>query len=718
PRFEVKDKQWPANHGDADVSLWKNDKLSAFTVTIDDNPVVDIPFWKNMQEEFDFGFTWFVITEAEDKYNVKDWATFVELQALGNEVQGHDDRNWYSTTAIPDGESNPTDADYLARLQATQNKINAEITKGKCLTYAYPFGEGNDAEARKQFISIRGTKGVLNNANTVNYLNVNSVSSPHIVKAPQTYLPALLNKTSTLYNSNYYRGWGSTHFHSLHTQADKDGAKALLQELKNADFWVGGYTSVAMYSQSYATHKLNVTDVKSSEIKFNLTDEMLNSVYNQALTVKLRVSNTWVNVSATQNGKSIDADMISHEGSNYVLVNAVPDAGEVVVKGIEDADPAIITPIENKEMQEETTLKVGFSAKNTANSDISFSVQNLPDFGVFKDNGDNTGTLEFSPELYRAGLYNITVVANNGVSDAVESFNLNVIADASIQTIVASKLDGAVYSPLFSYVDPNNRDNIIAGGSYTKTGEQMSAVFPFLLPEAPEGMVVIEAKFSVNIETNASSDTGKLNLFGLDAREKGNTLVTDGYAGDFTGDDNSFVIQEDFANKTTALGIQNTSSAGELNLVKYLNNQYKELAEGKFALLRLSTNDVNNSQYARTTITSADGAEKNGTPAPTLIIRFGKKGGLSTDDIENSNINIYPNPVTDGSVSIHSDNINQGQIINAYIYSTSGKLVYSAENLKYNHGLTLNLDTKISEGVYFLKIKTGDLYFTKSIIIE
>ena len=91
---------------------------------------------------------------------------------------------------------------------------------------------------------------------------------------------------------------------------------------------------------------------------------------------------------------------------------------------------------------------------------------------------------------------------------------------------------------------------------------------------------------------------------------------------------------------------------------------------------------------------------------------------MSTDDIENSNINIYPNPVTDGSVSIHSDNINQGQIINAYIYSTSGKLVYSAENLKYNHGLTLNLDTKISEGVYFLKIKTGDLYFTKSIIIE
>eukprot|EP01093_Parvamoeba_rugata_P001366 TRINITY_DN11751_c0_g1_i2.p1 TRINITY_DN11751_c0_g1~~TRINITY_DN11751_c0_g1_i2.p1 ORF type:complete len:377 (+),score=68.42 TRINITY_DN11751_c0_g1_i2:79-1209(+) len=331
-RFTVTDKVWPEVVGEGDVCLWNDDKLAAFTITIDDNNEQDIPFWTSMIAEYGFHFSWFVITEADPAYNVQDWSLYNDLAALGSQIDGHDDRNWYTNPA--EGETNLSDADYLAKLQATVATIDTEVTSGsnKCLTYAYPYGEGNETIARTQFIGIRGTQGILNQSNTVNYLDVNSISNVHIYGNDtdrDQYILPLLDNENTLYGTNYYRGWGSTHFHGL-DEAGEITTNEFLQYLANKpELWVAGFTEVTQYSQSFATHNLTIDNVSESEIKYTLTDDMLDSAFYFPLTVKIRIDNSWVNVTAIQNGEPIDSEIITHNGKKYTLVKTVPDAGQV-----------------------------------------------------------------------------------------------------------------------------------------------------------------------------------------------------------------------------------------------------------------------------------------------------------------------------------------------------------------------------------------------------
>ena len=822
-RFTVADRVWPANVGDADVCLWNDDKLSAFTITIDDNQEGDINFWKSMQSKYGFNFTWFVITEAEDdKYNVKDWTKFVDLQGLGNEVQGHDDRNWalpsitqtvlkngvwvdptnpdhsiitidanqiikevetasfnysvnstfggtvslkyyrdavsidkpdfvssaengltgsvtftpqvgdqgvYLVNVISDNGTdvilkqyrmgiNSSESVYLARLQVTQNKIDTEVANGKALTYAYPFGEGEHDEARKQFISIRGTTGLLNHADKVNYLDVRSVSNPHIYADDakrDTYILPLVTKTSTLWGQNYYRGWGSTHFHHVDAAAQTI-TDEFLQYLsdKGDDLWVDGFTRVAQYSQSFATHTLTVDAVAQTELKFTVIDEMLNSAFDFPLTVKIRVANNWANISATQNGADVDAELISHEGNTFALVKAVPNGDEVIVTGVEDDDPAIITPIDDQNVEEEKTLEVGFSASNTAGDAITFTVEGNPSFGAFTDNGDNTGKIVFTPQLYDKGVYSITVIADNGTSKSSESFQFTVVDDGSTVTIFADKKDASVYYPLYKNVDSDNRTSGITGGGYLPD-HQMSSVFPFELPALSSGLVVVDAKFSVNLEQVKNVDA-KLNLFGIDARSSGDVLNTDGFAGAYGSDDNASDIQEDFVNKNTPLGVVNLNAEGSSGLVTYLNNQYINANVGDFVFLRLSTSDVNHAQYDRFLFTTADGAEANATPYPTLIIKFGAP--LSNDKTEISNLNVYPNPVNNGIINVSSSNLENNSKVVVNIYNVEGRLVYNNDKTINGNKFQVDISSSLKGGIYYLKVSNENITAVKKILVK
>jgi len=343
-RFTVTDKVWPASIGEGDVCLWNDDKLSAFTITIDDNIESDIPFWKTMVTKYGFNLTWFVITEADDsQYNVSNWQLFNDLAATGSQINGHDDRNWYNDPQA--GQTNPTPEEYLARLQATQDTINAKVTSGnnKCSTYAYPFGEGNVDEARKLFTAIRGVNGVLNLADKVNYLDVNSVSNNHIYgdqASRDNYVLPLLDKTSTLWGTNYYRGWGSTHFHGVSAAAEQTKVDEFFQYLTDKDLWLDGFSNVTQYAQSYATHNLVIDDVTASEIKFTLTDEMRDEAFYFPLTVKVRIDNAWTDVSATQNGVDVEVKVITNDGNQYVLVKAIPDKGQVILTGTGGGTPS------------------------------------------------------------------------------------------------------------------------------------------------------------------------------------------------------------------------------------------------------------------------------------------------------------------------------------------------------------------------------------------
>jgi hypothetical protein len=75
-----------------------------------------------------------------------------------------------------------------------------------------------------------------------------------------------------------------------------------------------------------------------------------------------------------------------------------------------------VTPIPNQTVAEDSILNVSVSATDLDGDSISLSVNNLPSFGSFMDNGGGSGNIYFAPGFEHGGIYpNIEVIAiDNG----------------------------------------------------------------------------------------------------------------------------------------------------------------------------------------------------------------------------------------------------------------------------------------------------------------
>lgn len=823
-RFVVGDRTWPANVGEAEVCLWEDDRLAAFSISIDDNMESDIPFWQQMQTDYGFNFTWFVIPNL-----VNDWGNFSSLLAEGNDIQGHDDRNWTNNIAWQYNSTESTDPDpavitdvpnfvmnenatetfsfsvsntagdpiaitlqwlndvyvaietpsfatqtvdganvtvdlapvsgdndayylqitadngvsktikrvrvgvvttlgeYASSIAAAQTGVNDNVTNGNCVTYAYPYGEGVESEAAKLYISARGTHGTPNLADKVNYMNVNSISSVNLLKyGADYYLLPLLDTEAKLWNANYYRGWASTHFHSV--GADGQKIKDLFQYLtdKGDSFWVASYTDVAKYSQSYATHSLTVDAVSDSEVKFTLTDQMLNSAFDQTLTVKININDAWTDVAATQNGESVEAVIVENENVKYAFVKAVPDAGQVTVSGSGevDSDPAVITPIEDQEVKEDETLDVDFSASTSGGDNISFSVVDLPEFATFTDNGDNSANINLVPQFGDAGTYTITVVANNGRSKTNEAFTVTVTSDNVVLFVNATN-DGYVSDPAVITVNNPYLAGFMKLGksAIDGSGNTTSAIIPFQLPVKPGGMKLNSASLKVYVSYGREWVNANVDLYGLPyaASADGNAIYAeDHYAGEFLanqGDRGAVGIEDDYFSKNVDGGVldterwEETDEEGDVALVNYINNQYAAGAvAGDWVFLRLSM-DNDGMQGAHYFKVEGDDSS---TPAALSLV-FGPDNALAEFEAE-TDVAVYPNPVTDKSFTISSDDI-ANKNVKVDLYNIAGQVVYSNELKASSNSIEVSPNLNNS-GLYFVKIAYGSKYLVKKMMFK
>jgi hypothetical protein len=75
---------------------------------------------------------------------------------------------------------------------------------------------------------------------------------------------------------------------------------------------------------------------------------MVDSLFDYPLTVKIRVNNDWSTATATQAGKPIASRILTYNGNQYVLVQAIPDRGLVEVST--ESGTAVL-PIEKGSIQ-------------------------------------------------------------------------------------------------------------------------------------------------------------------------------------------------------------------------------------------------------------------------------------------------------------------------------------------------------------------------------
>ena len=114
----------------------------------------------------------------------------------------------------------------------------------------------------------------------------------------------------------------------------------LLEEL---NLWVGSYTQALQYFREAKAYEIENMTIGSSQITFNVTDNLDDSMFVQPLTFEFKLPTGWTSVTVTQNG--VEIPFVA--GSNYtanmaedkvctiidgvLYFDVVPDAGQVVI---------------------------------------------------------------------------------------------------------------------------------------------------------------------------------------------------------------------------------------------------------------------------------------------------------------------------------------------------------------------------------------------------
>ncbi len=307
------------DYGSANISLWYNGAEAVFTMTADDNPVVDFEQWIAWQKQYGIP----VSIMAPTPTHMNDASVWRYMNSLGNTVsphgQYHYSAQFYTSEFITSAQT---------WMECYLSKVYMEKATGEeVLIFAYPCGHIVRPLAVQLFIGGRGVNGFTNHTATVDYMNVCINDLP----TAET-ITGLFDETAT--GSPYSRGgWVNILYHTINNDAPKIAASydAMFPYVSSGQLWAATFDAAVQYGQERDTASILNMSAGTDVITFSLTDKMNDTYYDHALTVRIKADATWGAARAYQNGNEIDARVVTENGETYLLINAVPDRGEVKV---------------------------------------------------------------------------------------------------------------------------------------------------------------------------------------------------------------------------------------------------------------------------------------------------------------------------------------------------------------------------------------------------
>jgi len=98
-------------------------------------------------------------------------------------------------------------------------------------------------------------------------------------------------------------------------------------KVQDGTLWSATLDEVCVYTHERLQARLSLISKADSSFSFSLTDELEDSVFDEALTVNIALPEDWHAATVTQNGKTLESKV----ASGVLSVNVVPDTGVVSV---------------------------------------------------------------------------------------------------------------------------------------------------------------------------------------------------------------------------------------------------------------------------------------------------------------------------------------------------------------------------------------------------
>ncbi|MFN8207503.1 MAG: polysaccharide deacetylase family protein [Bacteroidales bacterium] len=304
-----------------EIANWYGFKKAAITYTFDDLTPKQLPVAVPLFEKYGFTATLYPVVNWNP-----DWKALQEVADKGFEIGSH-------SLSHPNLASLPV-AEQERELTGSRDSIDAHLRNHKCLSVAYPYCVTGDISiAIKNYFAARICSNQVEPATPGDFYRISSI----IVGSEWPVNNAAeLNKK--VMEAEATGGWCVFLLHGI----DDDGGYSAFSsdELRKhfdyikanpEEFWVVPFSDAVKYIRERNSLKVTIKQQSRRRIRLDIKDTLSNSIYNQAVTMRVCIPANWDRVSIWQNGKEITTFQPKQEAEKKVIFNMVPDEGEVSI---------------------------------------------------------------------------------------------------------------------------------------------------------------------------------------------------------------------------------------------------------------------------------------------------------------------------------------------------------------------------------------------------
>jgi peptidoglycan/xylan/chitin deacetylase (PgdA/CDA1 family) len=346
--IEEAQPQQPSRRIYYSIAPWYGFKKAACSLTFDDGTLDQYMVAFPEMERRNLKGTFFLITrfirrcywmDEETKRLLFSWDQARQLSHAGHEIGSH---------SLTHKDLTKKGVNIERELGSSFMKIKRELPSLSAVTLAWPYWRSNEEcriVASEYYLSARAGTGLIDSyaernignpdSRTINLFAVDSlcIRNSEIDKPWKSYS----------YRIHEEGGWFVLCFHGIDDgRIDIEGLgwepitlsrfKEILDHIQEMDFWIAPFGTVSRYIRERVAASLSLKAARNGYFVVTLEDGLDDTVYNQPLSIEMRLPEKWEKIRVSQRRIAMDHH-ISKEG--YLRFSALPDGSEIYIERVE-----------------------------------------------------------------------------------------------------------------------------------------------------------------------------------------------------------------------------------------------------------------------------------------------------------------------------------------------------------------------------------------------